>query len=455
MKKELLKLMRCPCCGTDFEIEKICSENEKGIVNGLIRCECDEFPIIESILILKRGYTKEPIIKSIKKMESTEEFVALLFGNYFDNVITEDICKFASFLESKGMYGQILGKILLIIVKHRTEKSYKKYSSKNLSFYDTLGNNPWGVYLKHRFSLESFWSIYPFIPLLKKNKKRILDMCCGMGHVSFVISKYINPSELICVDASFSNLYLAKKYFAPDAEFICLDGNYPLPFKDGIFSSGLMMDAFHYIDARASLANELERVLHPEGLLLFLHVHNSLVHNLGAGKPLPPSVWINLFNDLNVKALPEKKVVEDFIFKDKLDLLKEYSENEINSSNAINIIVSKNKSLFDIYEKIGSDFLKNKRNLIINPLYEIRNERKKIVLERASIRSASMKELFICDCPLSEKYLPKTCIIDNEEVMKALKERRVNVNMISEENLRYIEELMMKFVIINAPQKYV
>ena len=449
MKQGLLELMRCPYCGTDFEIEKICSENEEGIINGLIRCECDEHPIIESILILKNGYTKKHIIKSIKKMESTEEFVALLFGNY-----TEDVCKVASFLESKGRYGQILGKNLLIVVKHRAEKSYKKYSNKNLSFYDSLGNSPYKVYLKHRFSLESFWSIYPFIPLLKKNRKRILDMCSGMGHASFVISKYVNPRELISVDGSFSSLYLSKKYFAPDAEFICLDGNYPLPFKDGIFSSGLMMDAFHYIDARASLATELERVLHPEGLLLFLHVHNSLVHNLGAGKPLPPSVWVNLFNDLDVKALPEKKVVEDFIFKDKLDLLNEYSENEINSSNAINIIGSKNKSLFDIYEKVGSDFLKNKRNLIINPLYEIRNERKKIVLERAPMNDL-LSDLFIGDCPLTENYLPKRCIIDNEEVMKVLKERRVNVNMISEENLRYIEELMMKFVIINAPQKYV
>lgn len=449
MKKELLKLMRCPYCGTGFEIEKICSENEEGIVNGVIRCECDEHPIIEGILILKNSYTKKHIIKSIKKMESTEEFLALFFGNY-----TEDVCKVTSFLDSKGMYGQILGKILLFIVKHRAEKSYEKYSNKNSSFYDVLGNNPYEVYLKHRFSLESFWSIYPFIPLLKKNRGRILDMCCGMGHASFVISKYVNPSELICVDGSFSGLYLAKKYFAPDAEFICLDGNYPLPFKDGIFSSGLMMDAFHYIDARASLATELERVLHPEGLLLFLHVHNSLVYNAGAGKPLPPSVWVNLFNNLDVKALPEKEIVEDFIFKDKLDLLKEYSENEINSSNAINIISSKNKSLFDIYEKVGSDFLKNKRNLIINPLYEIRNERKKIVLERAPM-SDLLSDLFIGDCPLAEKYLPKRCIIDNEEVMNVLKERRVNVNMISEENLRYIEELMMKFVIINAPPRYV
>ena len=443
MKKELLEIIKCPYCGTDFEIKEVYSGNEEEIINGYIKCECNEYPILECILILENTPTKKFIIKYLKKNE-IKKAIALPFGNH-----TNDICKVMDFIEPK-LGGKFFKKGLLTFINRSSKKRYKRYSNKNSSFYNIVGNDLYGVYVKHRFSLESFWSIYPFIPLLKKNRKRILDMCCGVGHASFVISTYVNPQELVCVDRTFSSLYLAKKYFVPDAEFVCLDGNYPLPFKDDIFSSAVMMDGFHYIDARALLATELERVLSSEGLLLLLHVHNSLVYNLSAGKPLPPSVWINLFNALDVKALPEKKVVEDFILRDKLDLLKEYSENEINSSNAIHIIGSKNKSLFDIYKKIGNDFRENKGNLIINPLYKIRKERKKIVLERVSIT-----DLFIGEYPIAEKYLPERYTIDNDEVIKALKGREVNIDVISEENLRYIKGLMMKFVIINAPPKYV
>ncbi|MCK4240110.1 MAG: class I SAM-dependent methyltransferase, partial [Candidatus Atribacteria bacterium] len=227
MKRELIELMKCPYCGTDFEIEEIYSENEEEIINGYIKCECDIYPILEGILILKNTPTKKIIMEYLKKKE-IKETIALPFGNY-----TNDICRVADFIEPKP-FGKLFKKNLLSFVNSYSKKIYKKYSDKSLSFCDVLGNGSWDVYLKHRFSSQTFWSLYPFIKLLRKKRKRILDMCCGAGHASFVISKYVNPDELICVDGEFKSLYLAKKYFS-NAEFINIDANYSLPFKDDIF----------------------------------------------------------------------------------------------------------------------------------------------------------------------------------------------------------------------------
>ena len=432
MKKELLKLMKCPYCGTDFEIEETYSGDEEEIVNGCIKCECDTHPILEGILILKNTPTKKHIINYLKKKEITKA-IALSFGPGVN-----DICRAVDIIEPKPC-GKIFRKSSLGFVNYFSKKRYNRYSNINLSFCDVLGNGPSEVYFEHRFSSQTFWSIYPFISLLKKKRKRILEVCCGAGHVSFVISKHVNPDELICVDGSFRSLYLAKKYFS-NAEFINIDANYQLPFKDDIFSSVLMMDAFHYVDARVLIAKEFERVLSKEGMLLLLHLHNALVENVAAGKPLSPTTWMGLFDNLNVKALPEKAVIEDFVLRDKLDLSKKYSEEELNLSDAILMIAG---VCLECFEGVWKDILKIKikENLIINPTYKMKEKGNMILLEREF-----PSEFFRKEYPLAEKYLPERCEINK---------RLVNGRSVCVSDSDKIEDLMRKFVVINIPEKYI
>ena len=432
MRTEFLKLMKCPYCGTDFEIDEVYSENEGEIISGCIKCECNEYPILEGILILKNTPTKEYIINYLKKKE-IEKAIVLPFGNY-----TNDICRVVDFIESKPC-GQFLKKSLFGLANYFSKNKYTRYSNKNTSFYNVLGRGSYELYLKHRFSASSFWSLYPFVPLLRKRRKRILEVCCGAGHASFVISKYVNPDELICVDGEFKSLYLAKKYFS-NAEFINIDANYQLPFKDNTFSSILMMDAFHYVEARALLAKEFERVLNQEGMLLLLHIHNALVENVAAGKPLSPSTWKGLFDNLNVMALPEKSIIEDFILRDRLDLSKNYSEKELNSSDAILIMGGADS---DCFEGLWKDIFKIKENLIINPIYKMKEKGNKILLEREFPSGFFRREY-----PLTEKYLPARCEIDKRFVDG----RRVCVSGSDE---REIENLMGKFVVINVPENYI
>lgn len=439
MNVKFLKLIRCPYCGTDFEVEDVHEEKEGEIIGGCIKCGCSEYPIIEGILFLRNDRTKRYILKFLKKKGIKEASVFPFEGH------TEDIFRVMEFLELKHVYGQLPKKILLTLLRHQAKKTYKKYSDKDLSFYKLQSEVSNDFYFKHRFSSESFWTIYPFVRLLKKKRERILDMGCGVGYASFVISRYVNPKELISVDKNFSNLYLLKKYFAKDSECICFDGNYPLPFKDGIFSSVLMMDAFHYINARSLLAREFERVTDPEGLLLLLHLHNSLVcQHQFAGESMPPLVWKNLFSDLDVRVYPEKNLVEDFLFENRLDLTKKYSERVLRSSSAICIVGTKDEGVFNVFNSVQEDLLKHKRNLIINPIYKIKRE-EKVVLVKDSPSD------FKKEYPISERYLPEKVILD-DELSKVVRE--INLSEISRKNLENVENLMRSFVIISVPEKY-
>ena len=436
MRQEFLKLMKCPYCGTDFEIEEVYEENGREIINGAVKCECGVYPILHGILNLKINPLSKHALELLKEGEPKEALMLLLGPN------VEGVWELTEFLQAKQL-GRVFRKVLLTTVAIWAKHISKKYLKEELSFCDLLGNNPDHAYFKHRFSAETLWSVYPFVPLLKSNRKRILDLGCGRGHASFVISTYVKPEELVCADHTFKSLYLAKKYFVKEAQFICLDGNYPLPFKDHTFDSVFMLDALHYIQTRAQLANELKRVISPEGLLLLLHLHNSLVYNIGAGYPLNPQAWINLFRGgaLEIKAIPERRIVENFLLNNELDLAEENSQKELNAANAMSIIASKDKSLFKVYDNVNSEFLNNKNNLVINPIYKMKEEGNKILLEREF-----PSEFFRKEFPLTEKYLPARCKIDK----RIVKGRSIRISDSNE-----IEDLMRKFVVINVPEKYI
>lgn len=439
MKVKFLELMKCPYCGTEFNIGDVLERKGGEIINGCVRCECSEFPILEGILNLKIGPLNSYIVKLLKKDE-VKKALGLSLWRY-----SEGICEIVGLLGSKKLM-----EVLSIPMEISAKYGHRKYL-KGSSFYKLLGKNPSEseIYLKHRFSAESLWSVYPFVQILK-SRTRILDIGCGSGHTSFIISTYAKPKELVCADRTFRSLYHAKKYFVKDAEFICIDANYPLPFKNNTFDAIFMLDAFHYIYARTLLAREMERLLFPKGLLLLPHLHNSLSLDPAAdGKPLSPLNWISLFQQLPVKGLSERNLIEDFLLKNKLDLVKEYSEAELNACNAISLIGTEDRSLFRIYE-IENEFLMHKDNLIINPIYSINCGRGKAILQRHF-----PSESFRREYPLTEKYLPEEYVID-ESLSKIIKGKNSNLTQatISEKDLQHIEYLMRKFVVINVPKNY-
>lgn len=303
-------------------------------------------------------------------------------------------------------------------------------------------------------SLQKLSGLYPFLPLLKESlgedPEWVLDLSCGTGHVSFILSQYVKPKQLICADYHFKNLYMARKYFVPDASFICLDAKDSLPFNDAFFSSIVMMDAFHYIRSKASVAREMERVISPRGILLLLHLHNSLNYNSAAGHPLSPTGWKNLFSKLPIKILSEKNIIESFILDTRIDLSKNASESDLKSANAIILLGTKNDSY--LQGNIGkfNRSLTEDSKLIINPLYNIKHEGDQIIFQRTF-----PDELFRKDYPLTEKYLPEGYIM-TEKFAKLLKGRTLDLDgaHLSRDDLAIIEDLIEKFVIINVPENF-
>jgi len=439
MRFAFLDSLRCPHCGSQFDIELIIEQNKNELTTGVVRCECSEFPILEGILDLNAGALDCQIVSLVKERKVEEATIRSLSGNYRSDL------QFVNSSNSIFSFGSALLSQLVKNRKYRNNSKFYALYKRSTPFFYLLGNEIYDKYLKQRFSSESFWSLYPFIPVLKNKKERILDLSCGMGHSSFIISKYIKPQQLCCADKSYRFLYLARKYFAPDADFVCLDANSPLPFKERIFSSVLMLDSFHNVTERMLLANEMKRVIFPQGLLLLLHLHNSLTKNLGDSflYSMTPKAWVNLFEtqDFRCKAIPQGQILNDFLFHNVLDLATEPAQNILNSSNAIALLATSDESVFRTYENVKLDFLSLRDNLIINPIYDIKQNGHKIEISRPSSIDAFGDYLVF-----SEKFLPKK----DEIPSKFFTGRHV---VTSDSDI--ISDLMAKFIVVNVPKNYI
>jgi ubiquinone/menaquinone biosynthesis C-methylase UbiE len=442
--------MMCPYCGTDFKIEQTITENNQEIINGILKCACSHFPILKGILILNEELLNENIIRLIKDKEIEKATTICLWNDHFERIKVERTSSltlpFPKQITNRLQY--LLSVLAEETANKKFQKLYKKYSDNDLSFCDLIENNLFGKYLKYRFSSDSFWSLYPFLSLIKEKNSKILDLSCGTGHFSFVLSQYVGPSELCCADKYFSLLYLARKYFAPNAEFVCLDFNNTLPFKNNAFSSILMADALMLVHSRFSLIHEIERLLMQDGFSLFLHVHNSLGKNLepvgSYGKGMTPKQWRMLFETtkLNLKILSEKQVLDNYLSQNILLLQDETNDGELNSSNALIILATIDSEIFRKYDNAKRILLSARKNLIINPIYKIRQENNILNLSRPSLTIDNVGDFY----PIAEKYLPKEIqlqkdIFDNDST--------INTNKDS------IEELIRSFVIINTPSKYI
>lgn len=204
-----------------------------------------------------------------------------------------------------------------------------------------------------------------------------------------------------------------------------------------------MLDAFFYIRS-ISLAREMERVTSSTGFLLLLHVHNSLAFNLSDPlQGLTPKNLSQLFEDkrFKTKLMPEKRVLENFLSNDELRVTERYSLAELNSSNAMILLNTREDPAETTYRNVHSDFLKINNNLIINPIYKIVKKDNLVLLKRPSGVSAFGDHL-----PTSEEFLPKEVQVQPTN----LSGRRIEIA-----DPEALKELQKKFVIINVPEKYV
>jgi SAM-dependent methyltransferase len=352
MRAEAIRSLICPLCGANLDATYVpdlgIAREDQDIVFGVAACRCREYPIVGGILIYKDMKQSKAAIDAIKKAgtgRALEKIVMIFMGEKFVNLAL------------------------------RFELLFKRsFSFWKLATF--IENSPFATYAKYRFSCPSLISAMPFFPAVKDallGGGRILDLGCGMGHLSYLISGHFGSRDLFCADISFRGLYFTKRYMAGEgASCILLDAKEKLPFTDGFFKVVISMDALQYIEEKDLCAGEMDRAMMRDGLMIFVHIHNKLVPVIAAGRPLTPDGYRGLFPaDLNFRFFTEIGLMR-LVFSGKgADLGSGDTADEVNKSDAIAFVGSRDKKYFKKYASYF-DLPREFGKYILNPLYRKR-----------------------------------------------------------------------------------
>lgn len=430
-----LDFLACPSCGGTISPAGRLEEQDGEILYGVVRCRCAEHPIVAGILSLGTASGTPEVVDRVARGDHAGA-VAMSLSEGLQRALGR-----ARWLASQGMWGRVLGRLVVAWAFHEADGERRRLTM-DAPLCRVLGASDFETYLKHRFSAESFWPLLAALPVLRQRSGTVVDIGCGIGHASFVISTMLRPRTLFSLDRTFWELFLARRYMSSVSNCIAVDVNGPLPLRDASVDCVIGLDMFHYVDSRAALARETVRVMSPDGLLAMLHVHNATQPNLAAGRPLPPSAWLQLFPHIPVKAFSEPRLIEDFMTNDRFDVSQSHAAPELEAANAIELFASRDERLFRAYEDIRYGRLDGAVRLRINPIYRRVANGRSIVLERAF-----PSERFRQEYPLSEKYLPRRVVVDGIQSEDDLPK-------LAAEHPETLRDFVRRFVVLPLPERY-
>lgn len=437
MKLATLQKLHCPYCASGFEVAKAIDVSKEVITTGIVRCDCSDYPIVAGILVLKvmdvlsLGNTLSALYKSdiegaVSSLLSTGQsfWKRLAYGLKRRNIIFSDIVL----------------KIQIDRERRRANKLMK--ASSFAEAIDAMGiKTNYANYLKYRFSGSSFIASIPLIMMMNDFDGDILDIGCGTGQVAFVISQRYPGRKLTLTDFSFGNLYLAKNFFVPNAEYVCLDANDPLPFPDKNFAAIFSMDAIHHVYSKYQLMREVSRVNCLNGILILPHLHNREGQDPVKAFALTAEAWIKLLPFPHKKLFAEEDILRDFLANDRLDLRSGFSAKDSRNVNAFSIVAGTKHEIFKVYDNVGKPFIETRNHIAINPIYRI-----SISGDVVTLKKEYPSVYFKSENSILEEFIPETVILD-KKLFQEIIDRKI-----TDLNTDKIMELMRNFTLINTPK---
>jgi len=431
----LLATLHCPYCGSDLELisppARQSETRSAGVLQyGILRCGCHQYPVVEGVPILQQ-------------VEGLQQVVAFIQTGDNRRALLQAMNVFRVKWAQRTRWHQI---------KYHLN-CRRLVATPDLHFQDAvdLARRPkvFSDYLFHRYANPSFLGAVGPLLLLECLKgravpdqpARVLDLACGAGHSSFLMRLLHPELSVVSVDHDFVSLYLAKRFLAPDATHLCLDAEVPSPFADDCFDAVFCLDAFHYFHSKQAIVAELKRVVKPEALWLFPHLHNALQHNITAGIPLSPERYLACFDSHDARLFDETTILHGLSQRRTLDLQAELTRGELEKSPNLTLVAGA-QSLWREHRLFPSAFCRQQSRLALNPIYAWKSRQDH--LEGALIwPNEVMKE----ECRGVEAVLPATCRLNKRELREFL------AGDSSSSNAR-LNELVAQFVLVALPPNY-
>jgi SAM-dependent methyltransferase/uncharacterized protein YbaR (Trm112 family) len=452
MDLPLLHVLRCPFCGGSLNAAKI---NQPAF--DILTCDCGEYPVVAGIPIIKRG-----VIGTCR--ETADDVNRLIqVGQYRQALLSMIVPPPPAGPSLAPAWIQALPSLRGIRrLKHLAhQRVTPRWREQAAALLTDSGNEVTACdlldlycrrsafqtnydydYFALRFAQPRYLVALSFSTLIRNPSRPVLDLACGFGHITRALLHRTERQPVIGLDHNFVGLYVAKKFIAPEAEFICSAADGPLPFPDGFFKAVFCSDAFHYFVNKATCISELKRLTQDDGLILLTWVHNALVRCPNDGLPLTPETYEGLVADMPHRLVADSEVLLRYRQKQGPPLARSAEIGRLSREALLSIVASPRQEVFRDYAAF-EDWPHAEGNLGLNPLYTTKAYRRNGV-EQIELRRRFPSAFYMEDHVQSKEYLPETVTVRSQ----------VLADLAHGQRTPEVNRLIRQFLVLGLPERY-
>jgi SAM-dependent methyltransferase/uncharacterized protein YbaR (Trm112 family) len=416
LRPQTTELLRCPFCASGIRVKRtLRPAADGGIEHGLLECpECKfDYPVVDGIAILmaphesvdaKYETTALTLLEGPKVWDVTAALQAgepvralsLLFnpsaldGNWFPQLDLKSAGERrpASSPSAAKPQPARLGRAVRK-VQTRGKRAAAKYALPHarLRLADFLKVNEDSLsaldvidlyyrqfsgaenfnYFAYRFGQPRHLAALSLASLLDASTGPVLDLACGVGHLTHYLTLVRPQRTVVGVDRDFVRLWIANRFVAPGASYVCASADQALPFADKAFHGVFCSDAFHCFLQKAASVREMLRTSVDDGIVILARFSNAAVAPR-EGHDLTLDGYSRLFGNVDHAFVGEDALVKAYSERRRADLDRGEPGERLRSEKWVSVVASRRGDVFRRGEAF-SDWPHAIGRLQLNPIY--------------------------------------------------------------------------------------
>ena len=384
MNKFLLDALSCPFCSGKFSVSSGDGQSDNWQY-AVLSCYCGKYPVVAGIPIIRKGIignsgeTTQAVSELIISGKNQDALLAMTMppAPASDELVPAWLDHLPQ-IKGVGRIRNLFGKVAMPHwIKSRREflaagpqgKTASEYLKMCLGMRDQ--NRDYNA-MMHRFGQPRQLVSLSLMTVIESPRGPVLDFGCGFGHLTCHLARRVGPQPIIGVDLDFIRVYIAKNFLAPDASYVCCDGNTSLPFRSGFFSAVYSSDTLFMVPNKVICTRELRRVVDREGLIVIPGIRNGLVEpeKYPISMTVPYHAYGKLFDPLPCRILNNTEIVDRYIKKHGPALARSSEKQSLDHAPWFSIVATNREDLL-VDRGPFADWPHAEGFLEINPLYKL------------------------------------------------------------------------------------
>jgi SAM-dependent methyltransferase len=458
MKETTLAGLVCPYCAGRLEPRFRTPASGPEIESAILVCGCGEFPLLGGIpIFLREGRVdvmRQTVHAPMVRGPTVSRLRALIRAGAAEEALQRLVVWPGPWMRrALGAVDVLplrlqprLRRVLEDVAAHGPVREKKVFASKGSS---TTAREALASYVRqsgkvehfhhfyHRFTQPRHLSILATAAALPSRGGWSVDIACGFGHTLYSWMSGRESGTFLGLDRNFFELYIARRWVAPRAEYVCASADERIPFPDGAFEAVLCADSFHCFLRKQEAADEFVRVLAPEGALALARFGNARVEPR-EGYELEPEGYARLFHGIETRFFRDPDLLARYLSRRLPDMSVPGTPDDVASQKWITLVASRDPAVFRDHGAF-EEWPHGVGRLALNPLYRVSESN-----GRAALALHFPTKWFAFENAECLTYMPEHVDVDPATLADVAAARRTES----------VERLIGQGVVLGLPETY-